>query len=384
MFAVTEINDVEKLAGYRLLWRNLWGKTRNANVFQTNEWLEHYMWHYGKKQRLRVLLVTVAGRPIGIVPLVVKRVESRLGIVRVLTYPLDSWGHAFGPIGPNPAATMLACVRHLNESRRDWDLLDLRYVDHESSDRGRTENALRSAGLSFNSQAWRNHSVVAMDASWEDYWCDRSELLQKAVAHARASLAKNGSVTFERYRPEGAHSGDTNRRWDLMCAFERVWRQNARQSAEGDATSAAIEFLRSTHESAVDLGAADLCLLRSAGNPVAAAYSYCVDGRVELVRLAVDPAVDREVAHVLLARMLEDGFARGDSRFVSTSRDHAIFRMWRTSTLQTMRYTHFASLSPRAQLMRLNRRLQSHAPHQPRAARTTAAAAKPPRLTIVR
>ena len=51
-----------------------------------------------------------AGEALGILPLCVRTEMYRLNKVRVLTYPLDNWSTWYGPIGPNPASTMLAAM----------------------------------------------------------------------------------------------------------------------------------------------------------------------------------------------------------------------------------------------------------------------------------
>ena len=108
MSHVEEINDIFQLEGYRLLWNALLPQTRNATFFQSFDWLKVYWEHFGVGQRLRVLVVCSEGRPIGILPLVVRREKSRVGPIRVLTYPLHDWGTFYGPIGPNPTATLIA------------------------------------------------------------------------------------------------------------------------------------------------------------------------------------------------------------------------------------------------------------------------------------
>ncbi len=114
MTRVTEIHCLEELAPYRLLWNALLPQTRGATFFQSFEWLETYWRHHGDRQRMRVLIVAADDRPIGILPLTVIRERTRLGTIRVLTYPLDGWGTFYGPIGPNPTATLWAGLRHLN------------------------------------------------------------------------------------------------------------------------------------------------------------------------------------------------------------------------------------------------------------------------------
>src|SRR5262245_39294013 len=106
MTEVVEINDIEQLAEYRLLWNSLFPATPHASFFLTYDWLEACWRHFGSTQKLKVLIPYAAGKPLGILPLCVRSEQYRVGTVRVLTYPMDNWGTWYGPIGPNPSATM--------------------------------------------------------------------------------------------------------------------------------------------------------------------------------------------------------------------------------------------------------------------------------------
>src|SRR5436309_3510523 len=90
MIEVIEINDIEELSQYRLLWNSLFPGTPNATFFLTFDWLDTYWRHFGRDQKLRVLIVYAAGEPIGILPLCVRTEVYRLSKVRVLTYLLDN------------------------------------------------------------------------------------------------------------------------------------------------------------------------------------------------------------------------------------------------------------------------------------------------------
>jgi CelD/BcsL family acetyltransferase involved in cellulose biosynthesis len=72
MIYVQEINDIRQLAGIRLLWNALLPQTPGASFFHSLDWLEIYWRHFGAGQRLRVLVVSVDGRPLGILPLAVR------------------------------------------------------------------------------------------------------------------------------------------------------------------------------------------------------------------------------------------------------------------------------------------------------------------------
>src|SRR5688500_3301788 len=103
---IREISDPSELESLRLAWKSLLANTREAEFLQSLDWLQVYCEHFGAKEQLRVLAVSHAGQTLGILPLVVAREPTRMGSLRVLTYPVREWGPFYGPIGPNPTATL--------------------------------------------------------------------------------------------------------------------------------------------------------------------------------------------------------------------------------------------------------------------------------------
>ena len=99
---VVEINDIDELEHYWLIWNALLAETPGASFFHSLDWLATYWKHFGHRQKLRVLVVYSRGIPVGIVPLTVICERTRVGRIRTLTYPLHDWGSFYGPIGPNP------------------------------------------------------------------------------------------------------------------------------------------------------------------------------------------------------------------------------------------------------------------------------------------
>src|SRR6056297_1475932 len=110
MFQVFEINRFEELQEYRLAWQELWQRSRQGRFQLTFEWLAAYWQTLAEPRRLKVLVAVLGSKVIGILPLVVKPVETQVGKLRVLTYPLDGHGCWYGPVGPNSAATLTACL----------------------------------------------------------------------------------------------------------------------------------------------------------------------------------------------------------------------------------------------------------------------------------
>ena len=270
MIHVEEINDIERLADDRLLWNALLPQTPGASFFHSLDWLELYWRHFGGDQRLRALVVRADRQPVGILPLVVQREQTRVGKVRTLTYPLHDWGTFYGPIGPNPTATLLAGLRHIARTRRDWDMLDLRWIDVDGCDRGRSERTMEQVGFRPHGQVWDVAPRIEIDGAWEDYWNGREKKWRHNVERCSRRLHESGEVSFIRYRPQGAACGDGDPRWDLYDACvelaARSWQSGGGETATLSSPGVR-QFLREVHAAAARSGNVDLSLLRWTAGP---------------------------------------------------------------------------------------------------------------------
>ena len=363
MCNVVEINRIDELAGYRLTWNALFPKTRNATFFQSFDWFDAYCRHFGASQRMRVLVVCAEGRPIGILPLVIRTERTRVGRVRVLTYPLDDWGTFYGPIGPNPTATLLAGLQHIRQTPRDWDLLDLRWIDDAGCDHGRTPQTMKYVGFQPQQEAWARASVIEINGTWDAYWRSRPKKWRHNVSRCQHRLEELGRIEYVRYRPEGSACGDGDPRWDLYDACvqlaERSWQGS---STTGNTLShpSVAAYLRDTHRLAAKNGCLDLNLLLVEGRPAAFSYNYFYQGKVFGLRMGYDPALAaRGPGTVLLRLLLEDCCRRGDTLYDLGAGYHESKRYWQTSQVTSYHYTHFPISVPRVQLLRLKRWLRS-------------------------
>ncbi len=358
-----EINGLERLAQFRADWAALLAETPGASFFQSLDWLETYWRHFGAGQKLRVLIVSSAGRPLGILPLVVQREQTRIGRLRVLTYPLHDWGSFYGPIGPEPDAVLVPGLKHLRRGPRDWDVLELRWVDAGGPDRGRTRQAMLDAGFRGYQTIWDRTAMVDLSGTWDQYLAARPAKWRSSFRRTERRIRERGDVTYMRYRPRGAAHEDADPRWDLYGACEEI----ARRSWQGASTTGTTlshdsirPFLREVHEAAARAGAVDLNLLRLDGRPLAFAYNYHCRGQVYGLRAGYDATVSREGAgNLLLAWMIRDSFGRGDRLldFGVGSLDSK--RHFATRIAPIFRYSHFHPTALRAQLLRMKRWVQA-------------------------
>ena len=357
MPTITEFNRIEDLESLRLTWSALLPQTPGLSFFHTLDWLKAYWRHFGGPQQLRVLLVTSGSKPIGILPLTVVRESTRVGNVRVLTYPLHDWGTYFGPIGPNPTATLTLAMQHIRDTARDWDMLDMRWVNRDAHDHLRTRWAMEHAGFSVREDAWKTTAMIDLDGCWDDYWASRSSKFRHEVSRQERRLMEGAAIEHIRYRPRGAIRGDADPRWDLYDACEDI----ARQSWQGVSTTGTTlshasvrEFFRETHALAAKNGMLDVNILTVDGRPAAFGYNYCSGGQLFGLRAGYLPEFAKcGVGKVLAARLLRDSFERGDQCLDMGVGSLDVKRKWMTRHAQSYRYTHYPFLAPRAQLLRL-------------------------------
>jgi CelD/BcsL family acetyltransferase involved in cellulose biosynthesis len=363
MARVLEINRIDELSQFRREWEQLLRLTPGGSFFQSLEWLEVYWRHFGQGRELRVLLVSVADHLTGILPLVVEREPSKVGPLRVLTFPLHAWGSFYGPIGSDPEGTLTAGLEHVQHTRQDWDFLELRWLGAVGTDPRHAQRAMLANGFqAYLTQADRS-AVADLGGSWDSYWSSRKGAWLRRYHHAERALAEQGDVSYVRYRPAGSASDDGLPRWDLYNICEEL----ARRSWQGTATDGTTlshepirTFLREVHEAAAAAGAVDLNLLLIDGLPVAFIYGYHYGGYVYGLRRGYDASRSREGAgNVLLAYTVRDSFARGDRIYDMGVGSLESKRHLQTRLLPILRCSHYPPSAPRTQVLRLKRWWQS-------------------------
>ena len=359
MADVVEINDLEELEQYRLAWNSLLPQTPRASFFHTFDWLQTYWHFFGGEQQMRVLVIRSEGKPIGIVPLCVRTDHFHVGNVRVLTYPIDDWGTWYGPIGPNPSASLFMAMKHLQETPRDWDMLDLRWacVDEESSNT--TQRALRAADWQAEQLDYQETSIVQFEGNdWESYRSGLSKKWRHEMGRAQRGLERDYEISFERHRPLGANCGDNDPRWDLYDNCLDI----AEHSWQGDSTtgntlshSYVREFLRQCHQHAAKLGMLDMVVLKLDDQPAAFQYNYCYDGKLFGLRMGFDREyAKRGVGKALLGWTLKDSFERGDRVLDMGIGEYGFKHRFRTGTETSQRYTYYPWQAWRGQTVRLS------------------------------
>ena len=365
MSFVTEINRIDQLAEYKSLWSSLLEQTAGASFFQSLQWLEIFWKHFGSSRKLRVLVVEREQEPAGILPLVVESEQTRVGVLRVLTYPLNCWGSYYGPIGPDPSGTLRCGLQHVQNTPRDWDLVELRWVGAVGTDPNYPGRVMREVGMYQLKTILDRTAIVDMQAagSWEEYLAAKTSKWRNNFRRWRRKLEQQGKLSWERYRPAGTAGGEDDPRWDLYEECNAI----AAQSWQGSSTTGTTishesisSFLQEVHVAAAKHGAVDLCLMRLDGKPLAFAYNYYHKGSVYGLRVGYDEDKSRAGAgNLLYARVIEDGFQRGDQTHDLGVGSLEIKRYFISYIRPIYRYSYYHPMAIRAQLIRIKRAAES-------------------------
>ncbi|MDA1215209.1 MAG: hypothetical protein O2955_22145, partial [Planctomycetota bacterium] len=265
MNGLVEIHDHTSLEQFRITWDELWHQTSSKSFCSSYAWFSAYAHHFLPENSLRVMVVSVNGKTLGIVPLVIRPVQTRVGTLRMLTYPYCRWGSIDRPIGPHPTATIMLALRHLQRSPADWDFIDLREIRDTGGNHSRLSNSMRQAGLAFRQRNWESLSTVNCDTDWWEYWANRPASLKEHAAAMYRNVSRQGEIELIRQRdatPQSQvrsrqHESSMGRRQNPISGID-LWTQF---EAIADLPHKDLAFLREIHPKASQLGMADLTVL---------------------------------------------------------------------------------------------------------------------------
>jgi len=362
MHSIVEINTLDQLAAFRTDWGKLLPETPGATFFQSYQWLEAYWRHFGAGKTLRTVIVLEDDRTVGIVPLIVRMEETKVGRLRVLTYPLDNWGSFYGPIGPDPGAALKAAMEHIRRTLRDWDMIELRWLGGPGTDWRQARNAMLSAGFQAYSSLWNRTAVADFSAGWEDYAAGRKGIWLRRMRQTEERLFRQGKVEYLRCRPASKEQGDGDPHWDIYDACEAIARSSW-QAGAADGTTLSHEavraFLREVHALAAECGAADMNLLMLDGRAAAFIYGYHYRGCAYGLRRGFDAELSRTgLGSVLLWYTLKDSALRGDLVYDMGIGSLESKRHFQNRVIPIFRLSHFPCSVPRTQFLRFGRWLE--------------------------
>src|SRR5262249_6114927 len=144
-------------------------------------------------------------------------------------YPLADWGNLYGPIGPDPLATLVAGLEHVRRTRRDWHFIELGWIE-AAADRGRTKQALDAVGFRAPCEGQEPLSISDLPAHgpWRAYCASHTSKWRNNLGRQEKKLARRGAITFVRHRTTAA---EADPRWDLYDTCVEISRTSWQGSA---------------------------------------------------------------------------------------------------------------------------------------------------------
>lgn len=355
MITVAEFNQVDQLKPLARCWDRLWNQTPTPCFSQTMDWIEAFAGCGGK---LRVLLAMLGGRPFGIWPLAVEKRATDYGELRCLRSAGESLAPFAGPVGRNTTAMLSASLRHVQKTRRDWDMVDFQFASGTERDHRRIQNAFRLVGWTVEADAvpdWR-------------------EVRPETVA-SENSRPRPSRFTLERIRAEEQWQAP----WPFLAACLTLV-----EDAQG---AESANRLRQIHQAAYRAGIADWCLLKENGVPRAAALNVFTRGRWISTALIGRTESDRQRLFQLL---LDDARDLGDEPYWFRASELPDSTLSSHATPAGFRYTHISPWAIKARWQRFCRRFGTGHKNQPELIETNHPSMQPsstpprPKLTIYR
>ncbi|HMP08566.1 MAG TPA: GNAT family N-acetyltransferase, partial [Lacipirellulaceae bacterium] len=361
MIDVVEFNRLSDLVALRDDWQRLLRQTAGYSFFHTLEWLQASWETYRGAQRLRILAVRRDGQIVGIVPWCVRTEQRRIGPVRVLTYPLDDWGAFLGPLGPDPRGTIRAAIRHVCDAPRDWDMIDLRWVDEAADEFLAIGEAFREAAFEYRVFPRNLVRLCRTSGGWDQYEASRSRNWRRRMKHDLNTLEKVGPVRLQRYRPAaGAGSRDEHDGAFDLCAQLAARSWQADDPSQSTLCSPRVAgMLRDANRAAAALGMLDANILYVGDRPVAYNYNYVAEGRIYGLRCGYDATAGLEsCGRVLLYLMIKDSFERGDQEYNFGPGRQEYKERFGTEMRYAYTFRHHARFSLRSQLLHLKQEVE--------------------------
>ena len=362
MYDIEEINDFADLAGKKAQWTALLHQTAGSSFFHSLDWLEVFWRHYGMERKLRALFVSRDGALVGILPLVVQRERRKVGEVRILTYPLNDWGSFYSPLGRQPAETLAAGLAHVCRTRRDWDLIEMRWLQRGGPLAETTERAMRQGGFQAYERVRDRTSLIHLPADGDAYYNGLSRNFREKHRRNQRRLNAQGEVVYVSHRPRGEAWGDCDPRWDLYETCEQI-AQKSWQASSNDGTTLCHDsirpYLRDAHAAAARAGALDMHLMYLGGKPLAFTYNYCWRGSVFGCRVGYDAELSKNgVGNHMTLHAVRHAIERGDTLYDLGPGSLDYKRTFASEVVEILQFTHYYPLAARAQALRFNHCLE--------------------------
>lgn len=288
---VARLTDWSDFASLRTEWNALAAECARPSVFLTHEWFDAAWQWKGRDAGLCALCARRSGRLVGALPLVRSMRTSRSGSRRVmefLTVP-DTQLCDLLVLPGDRQAVVESFASDLEQSQREWDVLDLGYLPKGSGTqtdlvpsfhRRRHRVAVEDAG---------SNPYIDLQGAWEAYYSTRTRSLKKANNLAANRLSKAGGVRIDWHEPGTVAAAQVPGIVDKLVSISgRSWKGETGNSLDHPGPQA---FIRQLSELAAQRNWLSVWTLGLNGTPVAMEYQLVFGGDVHALRSDFDAAL---------------------------------------------------------------------------------------------
>jgi CelD/BcsL family acetyltransferase involved in cellulose biosynthesis len=317
-------------------WQGLVENDTHASVFQTYEWQRTWWKHYGGSDRLRILLVRLDGRIVGILPLYESQQPLRgLGHARALrligiggdTAP-DYLGAITLPEYTEQAVQSLSAYL-LRES--GWDVAE--FTDLRSDSPLLSELRRVRLPLGFSRHDARTETIyyTRLPDSWEDYLATLHREQRKEIRSKRRKfLAEPGARMFSLVDIE-----DLPRIFEaLITIHRRRWQEKGERHAFSSPQY--LAFHRDLTRSFMELGRLRMYCMELNDRVIGIQYCYVFRGTMYAFQCGFDPEFGKlSPGMSVLGLAVESAIGERCAEFDLLRGDHEYKRYWAKLTRTT-------------------------------------------------
>jgi CelD/BcsL family acetyltransferase involved in cellulose biosynthesis len=322
--SVTLVETAEDFAALRDTWDSLQHSSAETSVFTSWEWQYCWWLTYGRGHRLRVVLACEEGRPVGILPLYLRR--ERLGagvkasVLRFVGTGGDTSPDDLGPIlaGGREGELSRLLADYVLNALRGWDVLLVTDMPAASAFAASLEAACRRRPIAVTRGVSARILYTELPPTWEAYLDSLSRDRRWRLRNTRRKLESQAPARFFVWEDQTAIDGAVDRLTEL---HRRRW--EAAGQAHGFSSSQYVEFHRSVIKACLDRGWLRLYCLEMDGRLIAMYYCYRFRNQIFLMQGGFEPDYARlKPGQALLGFAFEHAIREGNAVFDFLRGDH--------------------------------------------------------------
>jgi CelD/BcsL family acetyltransferase involved in cellulose biosynthesis len=274
-------------------WNRLAEATGLDSVFLRHEWFQA-AWQWAKQDaELRILCMRDASDLVGICPLIRRRSRHRRLITHALeflTVPDTQLCDIL--VAPESRQDVLeALIQHLQQTRREWDVLILDKLSRTSGTAELLRAALQRERFGGLIESAGSNLYVRLDEGWRAFYGRRSRRLKKGNNLAANRLKKaHSKIEIQWFRGTDIDARSADNALEVaMGLSSRSWKKGTGLTLDRVGPGA---FIRTLTPHARDQGWLSLWLLSVDGIPIAAEYQLIYKRKVHALRADFDSAYE--------------------------------------------------------------------------------------------